>query len=644
MTTASTRKPRTKAKPPAGPGEGYTVVNERGEAADAAPGTSVPGTSLVMHRFPRGSLAGQPWIGADGVPVDLVNNGVREIALAINNWSEDQKLKGTHGASVFDRNAYVPPDNIFEQMQMARKAVKNDDVVGGLADATEALSLRKSRWEASSLEDADIFNQWAAEVDLDNFIRVCWRELFTYSQYVAARWWGFRDYKVRGTGPPKMVHTEDPTGMTQGSWEPEREPETGLVKRGQKRKKEYKGLYVPVGLTILDSTRVVPMGSLLFGQETLVWTANKGEMAVWNKIAEGKISRQTDPIISNFFTGVYNPTEEERQMLLKLGIGSQSVTDLLIMNPAFTWRHTLTRPHYEPWPDLRLKRTFRYLDMKQQLLAADRVSLVGNANYILLVRKGEKDAPATQEELDNLNENFAFVARLPVIIGDHTLQIDIISPKQEWTLKGERYDVIDTHIRDTILTSLSGEAGGSDRARSDALKARTIALGLTNRRHGIKRDYESKLARAIVEHPFNEGKFESEPNLVFSPRNITLERDEQALQALIAISARGDVSRQTTLEEALDLDQETEAQRREQERLWFDPIFKTATPFNGNADPMNPDGNANPAAGGPGNAGGTDKGPAGAGGGGRPPGGGKPKATPPSPTVPKKRAPRGTNR
>lgn len=642
MSTSPTGSGRSRRKPPA---TAPTVVQERGEAADAIPGEAVPGTSLVMHRFPRGSLAGQPWIGADGVPVGLVNEGVREIALAINSWKEDQQLNGQgQGSTMFDRNAYVPPDNIFEQMQMARRAVRNDDVVGGLADATEALSLRKSRWESTSLEDADIFNQWAAEVDLDNFIRVAWRELFTYSQYVAARWWGFRDYKVRGYGPPKMNKIEgtpNPDG-TPGTprWEPERDEETGLIKKGQKRKKEYKGVYVPVGLTVLDSTRVVPMGSLLFGQETLVWTANKAEMNVWNKIAEGKISRQVDPIISNFFTGVYAPSEDERQMLIKLGV--RNTTDLLVMNPAFTWRHTLTRPHYEPWADLRLKRAFRYLDMKQQLLASDRVSLVGNANYILLVRKGEKDAPATQEELDNLNENFAFVARLPVIIGDHTLQIDIISPKQEFTLKGERYDVLDTHIRDTVLTALSGEAGGSDRARSDALKARTIALGLTNRRHGIKRDFEAKLARAIVEHPFNEDKFEGEPNLVFSPRNITLERDEQGLQALIAISARGDVSRQTTLEEALDLDQETEAQRREQEQLWFDPIFKTATPFNGNSDPQN--GNANPAAGGPGNQGGTQNGPPGAGGGGRPPGGGAPKATPASPTVPKKRAPRGTNR
>lgn len=638
--TPNGRSRRTRKAAPA-------VVTERGEAvADTRPGEMVPGTSLVMHRFPRGSLAGQPWIGAEGVPVELVNNGVREIALAINNWKEDQALNGTRQSSVFDRDAYVPPDNIFEQMQMARKAVRNDDVVGGLADATEALSLRKSRWEASNLEDADIFNQWAAEVDLDNFIRVAWRELFTYSQYVAARWWGFRDYTVRGYGPPKMNKIDGPPNPdgTPGNprWEPERDEETGLIKKGQKRKKQYKGVYVPTGLTVLDSTRVVPMGSLLFGMETLVWTANKGEMAVWNKIAEGKISRQADPIISNFFLGVYTPNEEERAMLLKLGLKDQSLKDLLVMNPAFTWRHTLTRPHYEPWADLRLKRTFRYLDMKQQLLAADRVALIGNANYILLVRKGEKDAPASQEELDNLNENFAYVARLPVVIGDHTLQIDIISPKMEFTLKGERYDVLDTHIRDTVLTSLAGEAGGSDRARSDALKARTIALGLTNRRHGIKRDFEAKLARAIVEHPFNEGKFEGEPNLVFSPRNITLERDEQALQALIAISARGDVSRQTTLEEALDLDQETEAQRREQEQLWFDPIFKTATPFNGNSDPQN--GNANPAAGGPGNSGGTEGGPPGAGGGGRPPGGGKPKATPPSPTVPKKRTPRGTNR
>lgn len=606
----------------------------------------IPGTSLMMHRFPRGSLANQPWIGAEGVPVDVVENGHREIASALATWSEDLKLKAGHiggDANVFDRNAYVPPENIFDQMRMARRAVENDDTVGGLADATEGLAMKKVRWESGAeLDDADVFNQWAAQVDLDSFIRACWRELFTHSQYIAARWWGFEDYKVRGNGPPKVDQLTPPGTGIPGDIPPEPifrpvRDDNGALKKGSSRRKEYKGVYLPLALTLLDSTKVVPLGSLLFGQERLVWTATAEEMQTWMEMQdpENPLSKASDPIMANFFLGKYTPTDAERTMLLRLGV--KSPENLLEMNPMYVWRHTVTRPHYKPWADLRLKRIFRWLDMKQQLMAADRVALVGNANYILLVTKGEKDAPASQTELEQLNENFAYVARLPVIIGDHTLNIEIISPKTDYVLDEHKYSVIDARLRESILQTFRAESSNGRGGDTTVTVAKAVARGLENRRHGMKRDFEKNLSRMIYKHPFNDGQFAAEPNLVFSPRNIALDQDQQTIQALIALSARGDISRMTVLEEILDLDEETEAQRREMEALWFDPIFKTATPFNGNSNPMAPDG-------GPANSGGGNL-PPGGGGGGRPPGGGQPKSTPPSPaasTPP--RAPRGKNR
>ena len=55
---------------------------------------------------------------------------------------------------------------------------------------------------------------------------------------------------------------------------------------------------------------------------------------------------------------------------------------------------SLTKPDYERFAEIRLKSLFAILDLKRQLMAADRASLIGAANYILLIRKGEKDAPA----------------------------------------------------------------------------------------------------------------------------------------------------------------------------------------------------------------------------------------------------------
>lgn len=576
---------------------------------------------MVVHRFPDGPLAGQGWVNSAGEEVfDLVNgnHAQREIARQIAVWTDSQK-QTTGSGNIFDRNAYVPSDNIFKQMVMAGDAIENDDIVGGTFDATEALAFQKLRWESSEMDDADVFNQWAAMVNLDDFARKCWLELAKNGQYVAARWWGFRDFKVRGNLPPKVDVDPITFDMTA-----QRDVDTGELLVGQKRRKTYQGVYCPVALTVIDSTKVVPMGSLMFGQEVLVWTATDEEMVVWREIETGDRSRYSDPIMATLFVGQYRPNDRERLMLQKLGVKQSE--NLLILNPDYVWRHTLTRPDYQPWAKHPMKRVFRWLDLKQQLMASDRVALIGNANYILLVKKGEKDNPATEAEINELNENFAYIARLPVVIGDHTLSIEIITPKQEFTLKKERYDVVDSHIRDSMLQTFTQHSSGSrEGATGTEVTVKSIARGLSNRRHGIKRDWERAFASAIVDHPFNRDKFEGEPNLAFSPRAIVLEQDQATLNAFIALSARGDISRQTTLEETLDLDQEVEAQRREHERIHYDPIFKTAVPFNGNDDPMSPGG-------GPGNNGGQLQ-PPGAGGGGRPPGGSSTKkaATPATP-------------
>ena len=618
------------------------AVAERASATERG-SEPIPGTSLVMHRFPHGALAGKPWIGVGGVTYEDVRPAMNEIASQLAVWTEDLKLKaGVTGDSMLDRNSYVPPASIFDQMRLARHAIENDDVVGAVADGTEAMALNGIHWESVSFDDADVFNQWAQRVNLDFFVRACWRELMGCSEYIGAKWWGFQDFRVRGNGPPQMEKIEPPademTGIAPAPiFRPVREDD-GTLKKGQKRKKEYKGIYCPMALTLLDPTKVLPLGNLMFGQERLVWVATKPEMTVWQNIQSGATSRFADPIMTNFFTRQYIPDDTERDMIRKLDTGINPEM-LLEMNPAYVWRHTLTRPHYKPWADVRMKRVFRWLDQKQQLLAADRVALVGNANYILLVKKGEKDNPASQTELDELNANFAYVAKLPVIIGDHTLSIEIITPKTDHTLDRDKYAVINESIRDSLLGTFTFDTG--EERGAAPLTGRMISRGLQNRRIGIKRDYEENLGRAITDHPFNEGKFEEDPNLTYTPRNVNLDTDQALLQTMVAIAGRGDMSRMTLLEE-IGYDEEEEARRREMEAQHYDPIFKTTVTPGSPNNPFAPDG-------GPGNNGGGAL-PPGGGGGGKPPGGGPPPAkrtAAPAKTTPAKtttRQPRGKNR
>lgn len=507
---------------------------------------------------------GVPWVNASGLPVDLVESSVREVATQLSRWVSDSRR--TNSASMFNRTAYVAPDNPFAQMRIARGAVHNDEIVGGLADATEGLIFQGVQWESSVADEADIFNQMAARQNLDDLLRQAYRALYTDSQVVFATWWDFQEFKLRGRNSDKVT---GPDG-------------TLAVRRGPQRRKSYQ-VYCPTQVTVLDSMKVVPVGNRMWGQDKLAWQASRAEFEAYAELALDPALASSDPTMLRLFLGQYTPSRVEADSLAAMGVDPDY---LLEFNPQFVWRHTLTKPSYAQFPDIRLASVFKLLDLKQQLMEADRVNLVGAANYILLVKKGSDQSPAQQPEIDNLKENFSVIARLPVIISDHRLNIEIITPSQDIVLQEAKYDTLDRRILSRIIGALT--VSNNLRADTALTLSRGIARLLENRRHMLKRTLEAHIARAVVDHPEN-AFFKSEPNLAFTPRNVQLDADSQVVQAVLALRTQKELSRKSLLE-FFGFDQEVEAQRRETEAEQYDPIFKTVVPFsspalNGDAAP-----------------------------------------------------------
>lgn len=518
------------------------------------------------------------YVNMSGLDDALISGKMREVASQITRWVED--TRGTQArSSLFDRSAYQAPDNPYNQMKIARAAMANDDVVSGAAEVTEGLIFQGIKWESEEPDDADIFNQISKTLDLDSYVRSAYRELFTTSQVVTASWWGWKTYKVRGRSNPDELPLEkkvDPTTGVEAFEEP-RDPKTNRpAKRpkGVKRKKEYK-VWAPVALTVLDSTKVVPVGNMMWGRERLAWQASRAEIEAFESGA--------DVTMENLFLGRYVVAERsaEEKELMELGVDTKR---LLELNPMYVWRHCVTRANYQRFPEVRLKSVFKLLDLKQQLMEADRVSLIGAANYILLVKKGTKDDPAYPEEIQNLRENFDVVAKLPVIISDHRLEIEIIVPSQDYTLDKEKYDLLDARILSRLLGATSISSSGQ-RNENSLTVARGIARQLETKRHMLKRSLEHHIAEAVCEHPFNvkgdKPLFEDEPNLAFTPRNVQLDNDSQIVQAVMALRTQKEISRETILE-YFGFDQAVEAQRREfEEASGLDDVFQTAVPFDG---------------------------------------------------------------
>jgi hypothetical protein len=230
--------------------------------------------------------------------------------------------------------------------------------------------------------------------------------------------------------------------------------------------------------------------------------------------------------------------------------------------------------------------------MKEHLRQSDRASLIGNTNFIVVITKGTDRLPAKPSEIANLQEQAKVIARLPVLVGDHRLNVEIVSPTLDNTLIDARWQVLDSRLVFKALGTYAPVTQGGTGGGGAGVKemSRVISKGLENQRHMMLRSIEEHIFAKIMER--NEGVLEEFPNLEFTPKRIALDFSTDIVNSILKLRDRGDISRETTLEE-LDFDQDLEVLRRGKERVLYDPIFESQTPFS--SPTQNPYG---PAAGG----------------------------------------------
>lgn len=461
-------------------------------------------------------------------------------ALSLARWGNSLGGSGRQG-SIFERDRYVTPVEIFKQFRTALDAANHDDVVSGVLESTEALAFNKMSMDAEDEDEADVWNQIMAGIDMDARLREMWREGFTVSQFYAAILWGTKSFKVSGTN----------------------------------RKKTFSNLKVPTGLTLLDPLKVVPVGNFMFGLERLAYIADREEGEHFDQVLAGDNS--SDLIVGQLIDKKYEPSKEEKKLLQNMT--GANMDHLFLMKKESVFRHTATRPGYERFATCRMSSVFELLDLKNQLRQMDRAYLIGGTNFIVLVKKGDKDRPATQGELSQLAGQVRGSARVPVIVGDDRIEIEIITPKLDQTLKPERYNTIDARITARLYQMFMTGNYAAGAQGDDSIKlARVVARGMESRRHMIRRTLEEHLIKPTLEANV---ELKSEPTMNFHPKRIALDFDPNYATYLLDLRDRGDVSRDTVLSE-IDIDEGDESRKREIEAEKYDKHFKpTTVPFDG---------------------------------------------------------------
>jgi hypothetical protein len=475
------------------------------------------------------------------VTTEEIRDGIRsavekqspELA-AIRKWASSSQGANRKG-TIFSRDRFVTPDTIFDKFKLAAEAVRSDDIISNVVETTEQLAFKRIAIECDDELEEDIWNQIINEINLSERLREGWREMFTISQCYPAVVFEDRQYKATGS------------------------------------RKQFGKLSVPAGITYLDPLKVIPVGNFMFGQEDLIYLADRSEALDFNKLLAD--SNSSDLVVNQLISGYYPIENDNKRTERQLIADVTGVDDLtgrtFLLNPRNVWRITATRPSYRRFADVRMESVFELLDLKHLLREMDRATILGSTNAIILVKKGSDDRPAQAAELQQVAAEVKTTSRIPIIVSDHRLEIEIITPKVDY-LSTEKYNGLDSRITSRLYQMLNTGNYASGTGSDDSIKLmRVVASSMEARRDQIRDSFMDKLFKEVWR---KNPKLKSEPKMQFYPRRIALDFDPNIAQFLMDLRGMGEISRTTVLAE-LDLIQTDEAIKRQREANKFDDIF-----------------------------------------------------------------------
>lgn len=456
-------------------------------------------------------------------------------------------------ANLFVRSGYQSPRNIVEEMELALRLYDEDDAVSRAVDFTAATMFSGMKNQHEDPQTLFKFNAIAREINLDMKLR----ELITGLILTGQQY------------PVKLF-----TSKVINNFQPGQNPRVVVP--------HMVGLN-PLSVRAIDTSD--PDNPVLIQEvdeathDFLIAIGKGGEGTGGAGTATQQVKRSDNPIAAQLYTEPFVP-DRQRDGADELIAGAQRAWYL---NPRMVKRYVLhsnaSQGKYAP---LILKHVFGLAEAKRLLNLLDYTLLNGAVNFLIVVRKGSDAMPAVQEEVNNLQGLVARAARTGVIVGDHRLNVEIITPKLDAMLSAEKRNLIDKKIEKTILRMPDFEwgrveGGGTPETEIAAQVMMSDRLIL---KRWIERDvYEETVAR-------NAGAFpKGAPKLWFPP--IYLGGRNLLTDVLLKLRDRGDIPRSWVVEAAgYDADAALAERKREVADGWDEVMTAQNVPSTG-AVPQN---------------------------------------------------------
>lgn len=487
-----------------------------------------------------------------GLPDDQIRDGAETFFLeqaSVGGIGRAPSTFGVYSAnqgSLLARTEYQTPTNVIEEIKLARELAERDDDIGSVMQSMIALAYGDGMENFHEDErTVSIFNAIAGEQNLDRILRDLYREWLI-------------SYQINTVS----LFTRTAVEYTMAGSENLR---SDLLS------------WPLVGVLPAENIRV--LGNDMFGNAELAFVPPDERLREWldeffnpetTPARKAEMGRQ-DRVAAAMFTGVRDISPQDITADADLVTTNGRVYTL---NPRIVHRTTGPKGAWK-YPRPLLTRNFALLEAKRLLNLMDYALLQGGANFIVVAKKGSDQRPAQPAELNNLKEVVQRASRTGVIVGDHRLTFDVITPKLDELLNAEKRRLIGRKLARGLmrLPELDDESGNE----GVRLDAEFIARIIGDDRHMLKRHVERTFYKETTKR--NPNRLNRGAPKLWFPR-IILQGTQYFNDLVLKLRDRGDIPRKWAVEAGgFDFDAAVQEREREKEQGVDETMMPAAVPF-----------------------------------------------------------------
>jgi hypothetical protein len=457
--------------------------------------------------------------------------------------------------SMLARRKYQTPANVIDEIKLARDLAERDDDVAAVIGEMIATAFGDGLEQQGEDEaTVAIFSQMARQkyMGLEGAFQEMYRELLISSQVNTAILFTRENIDYTLQGSPRRLR---------------------------------KSVAVPlIGVLHAENIRVI--GNDTFRTGRLAYIPDNDQLMKWLREFYGERTSparkaqmgREDRVSANLFTGPAPPSALKDDPVFDSRFGG---AEMYFLNERMVHRSTFAKGEWK-YPRPLLTRDFSLLEAKRLLNIMDYALLQGGSNFIVVAKKGTDERPASKEEVENLQQVVRVASKTGVIVGDHRLSFEVITPNMDALLNPDKRRLVGRKIVQGMLRI--SESAQEERVASSGTnpELESKARIITSDRKLLQRHVEDYVYPEIVNrNPI----FRDAPHIAFP--KIVLQGTQFFTDYMLKLRDRGDIPRKWAVEYAgFDFDAAVEQRKRELEAGVDEVMMPAEVPFSSPGSPQ----------------------------------------------------------